>query len=97
MIPGLQSSKLNKENLIRQFRSITNATQNDASRILKQNGYRLEASIDAFYSDEMALANASSSKSGGSSTSDRKAEEEAKSKLNKLFDNYKGAEQGEGR
>lgn len=87
MFLSLQSSsKTNRENLIKQFRGITNATQNDASRILKQNGYRLEASVDAFYNDEVALANASKGPNGN----DKKAEKESKEKLGALFDKYKG-------
>lgn len=83
---NMSSSKVNKEQTIRQFRSVTNATQNDASRLLKQNGYRLEAAIDAFYSDETALNNAS--KSTGNSTS-AKSEKETREKLGKLFDTWK--------
>ncbi|UZJ51562.1 hypothetical protein CBS101457_000882 [Exobasidium rhododendri] len=79
------SSKITKENLIKQFRGITNATQNDASRILKQNGYRLEASVDAFYNDDLAIANANK----GASSSDKKAEKETKDRLGSIFDQYK--------
>lgn len=79
-------SSKNRESTIKQFRSLTNATQNDASRILKQNGYRLETAIDAFYSDEIAMNNAAK----GAGTSDRKAEKEVKEKLGSLFDEYKG-------
>lgn len=82
----MQSSKVSRESLIKQFRAITNATQNDAARILKQNGYRLEASVDAFYSDDAAISNASK----GSSAGDKRAEKEAKDKLGALFDQYKG-------
>jgi hypothetical protein len=82
----VQSSKVNRESIIKQFRGITNATQNDASRILKQNGYRLEASVDAFYSDDLALSNANK----GASSSEKKAEKESKEKLGALFDQYKG-------
>jgi DCN1-like protein 1/2 len=78
--------------MIKQFRAITNATQNDASRILKQNGYRLEASVGAFYSDEVAMSNATK----GASGSDRKAEKEMKEKLGAIFDQYKG-ESGNGK
>lgn len=81
----VKSSKTKRDSLIRQFRSITNATQNDASRLLKQNGYRLEASIDAFYSDSSALANASKA-----NTTDRKSEKDTREKLGSLFDKYKG-------
>lgn len=72
--------------MIKQFRAITNATQNDASRILKQNGYRLEVSVGAFYSDEVAMSNANKGVSG----SDKKAEKEIREKLGALFDKYKG-------
>jgi hypothetical protein len=53
---------------------------------LKQNGYRLEASVDAFYSDDVAISNANK----GASSSDKKLEKEIKDKLGALFDQYKG-------
>lgn len=86
ILTSQSSSKTSRESLIKQFRGITNATQNDASRILKQHGYRLEASVDAFYNDEIALTNASK----GSNGSDKKAEKESREKLGALFDKYKG-------
>lgn len=46
----------------------------------------METSVDAFYSDEVALANASK----GASGSDKKAEKESKEKLGALFEKYKG-------
>lgn len=85
----MSSSRVNKEQTIRQFRSVTNATQNDASRLLKQNNYRLEAAIDAFYSDEVALNNASKTSAGSTSA---KSEKETKDKLSKIFDKYKDEE-----
>ncbi|PWN38367.1 DUF298-domain-containing protein, partial [Meira miltonrushii] len=86
------SSKVNKEQTIRQFRSVTNATQNDASRLLKQNNYRLEAAIDAFYSDEVALNNASKTSTNSTSA---KSEKETREKLGKLFDTWKDEDEGE--
>ena len=90
----MSSSKVNKEQIIRQFRSVTNATQNDASRLLKQNNYRLEAAIDAFYSDESALGNASKNSSNNASSS-AKSEKESREKLGKLFDTWKDEDEGE--
>lgn len=89
---NMSSSKINKEQTIRQFRSVTNATQNDASRLLKQNGYRLEAAIDAFYSDEVALANASKTPTNSTSA---KSEKETREKLGNLFDTWKDEDEGE--
>ncbi|PWN41468.1 DUF298-domain-containing protein, partial [Ceraceosorus guamensis] len=78
------SSKTTKEAAIRQLRQITNATQPDAQRLLKANGYRIEAAVDAFYADDAAMSNAAKAAGGGV-----KGEKESKEKLGKLFDQYK--------
>ncbi|PWN46762.1 defective in cullin neddylation protein 1, partial [Violaceomyces palustris] len=88
------SSKSGKEALIRQFRSITNATQADAQRLLRSTNYRLEAATDAFFSDPTAMANAA--KAAGPSAADKKAERESRERLNHLFDKYKGEREREG-
>ncbi|KAE8228714.1 hypothetical protein CF326_g6343 [Tilletia indica] len=82
------SSKVSKESVIKQFRSITNATPADAQRILKAHSYRLTAALDAFYDDPQAVEAASKAGSGSSSAS-KKAEKESKDRLNALFDEYK--------
>ncbi|CEH12478.1 Uncharacterized conserved protein [Ceraceosorus bombacis] len=80
----MSSSKTTKEAAIRQLRQITNATQPDAQRLLKANGYRIEAAVDAFYADDAAMSNAAKAAGGG-----LKGEKESKEKLGKLFDQYK--------
>ncbi len=81
------SSAAKKEAILRQFRQLTNATPQDAHRILKAHGYRLEPATDAFFNDEQAQINASAS----SSTLDKKTEREVKERLNALFDRFRDA------
>ncbi|KAJ9477499.1 Defective in cullin neddylation protein 1 [Pseudozyma hubeiensis] len=81
------SSAAKKEAILRQFRSLTNATPQDAHRILKAHGYRIEPATDAFFNDEQAQINASAS----SSTLDKKTEREVKERLNALFDRFRDA------
>ncbi|CAD6887679.1 unnamed protein product [Tilletia controversa] len=82
------SSKVTKESVLKQFRTITNATSTDAQRILKAHSYRLTAALDAFYDDAGAVQNASKAGSGSGSAS-KKAEKESRDRLNALFDEYK--------
>lgn len=82
------SSAAKKEATLKSFRNITNATPQDAHRILKAHGYRLEPATNAFFSDEQAQLNASSAASK-SSTQDRKSEKESRDRLNALFDQFK--------
>lgn len=79
------SSSAKKEAILRQFRQLTNATPQDAHRILKAHGYRIEPATDAFFNDEQAQINASAS----SSTLDKKTEREVKERLNALFDRFR--------
>ncbi|KAJ1032729.1 hypothetical protein NDA16_000750 [Ustilago loliicola] len=79
------SSSAKKEAVLRQFRQLTNATPQDAHRILKAHGYRIEPATDAFFNDEQAQINASAS----SSTLDKKTEREVKERLNALFDRFR--------
>lgn len=72
---------------MRQFRQLTNATPQDAHRILKAHGYRIEPATDAFFNDEQAQINAATS----SSTLDKKTEREVKERLNALFDRFRDA------
>lgn len=81
------SSAAKKEAILRQFRQLTNATPQDANRILKAHGYRIEPATDAFFNNEQAQINASIS----SSTLDRKSEREVKERLNALFDRFRDA------
>ncbi|SPO21635.1 related to DCN1 - scaffold-type E3 ligase [Ustilago trichophora] len=81
------SSAAKKEAILRQFRQLTNATPQDAHRILKAHGYRIEPATDAFFNDEQAQINASAS----SSTLDKKTEREVKERLNALFDRFRDA------
>ena len=81
------SSSAKKEAILRQFRQLTNATPQDAHRILKAHGYRIEPATDAFFNDEQAQINASAS----SSTLDKKTEREVKERLNALFDRFRDA------
>ncbi|GAC97005.1 hypothetical protein PHSY_004589 [Pseudozyma hubeiensis SY62] len=81
------SSAAKKEAILRQFRSLTNATPQDAHRILKAHGYRIEPATDAFFNDEQAQINAFAS----SSTLDKKTEREVKERLNALFDRFRDA------
>ncbi|CBQ70655.1 conserved hypothetical protein [Sporisorium reilianum SRZ2] len=81
------SSSAKKEAILRQFRQLTNATPQDAHRILKAHGYRIEPATDAFFNDEQAQVNASAS----SSTLDKKTEREVKERLNALFDRFRDA------
>jgi DCN1-like protein 1/2 len=81
------SSSAKKEAILRQFRQLTNATAQDAHRILKAHGYRIESATDAFFNDEQAQINASAS----SSTLDKKTERELKERLNALFDRFRDA------
>ncbi|KAK0564721.1 Scaffold-type E3 ligase [Tilletia horrida] len=83
----MSSSKASKESILKQFRSITNATPADAQRILKAHGYRLTNAVDAFYDDSIAVENAN--KASSSSSSAKKAEKESRDRLNALFDEYK--------
>ncbi|EPQ28259.1 uncharacterized protein PFL1_04086 [Pseudozyma flocculosa PF-1] len=86
------SSSRNREALIRQFRAITNATQQDAQRLLKASSYRIEAATDAFFSDATAMANAAKA-SGASAGVDKKTDKEATDRLSQLFDKYKDADE----
>ncbi|CDR99868.1 hypothetical protein, partial [Sporisorium scitamineum] len=81
------SSSAKKEAILRQFRQLTNATPQDAHRILKAHGYRIEPATDAFFNDEQAQINASAP----SSTLDKKTEREVKERLNALFDRFRDA------
>lgn len=81
------STAAKREATLKSFRNITNATPQDAHRILKAHGYRLEPATNAFYSDEQAQLNASSA--AKSSTVDRKSEKESRDRLNALFDKFK--------
>ncbi|PWZ03251.1 DUF298-domain-containing protein [Testicularia cyperi] len=88
------STSAKKEAILKQFRSITNATPQDAHRILKAHSYRLEPATNAFFSDTQAQLNAaaaaaaSSSSSSSSRALDKKAEKELKDRLNALFDDF---------
>lgn len=82
------SSSAKKEAALKSFRSITNATPQDAHRILKAHGYRLEAATNAFFSDEQAQLNAGSVASKNS-VQDKKSEKESRDRLNALFDQFK--------
>lgn len=79
------SSSAKKEAVLRRFRELTNATPQDAHRILKAHGYRIESATNAFFNDEQAQINASAS----SSTHDKKTEREVKERLNALFDRFR--------
>lgn len=81
------SSSAKKEAILRDFRQLTRATPQDAHRILKAHGYRLEAATNAFFSDEQAQLNALAS----SSTLDKKTEREVTQRLNTLFDRFRAA------
>ncbi|KAI3479485.1 hypothetical protein L1887_58443 [Cichorium endivia] len=81
------SSSAKKEAILRDFRQLTRATPQDAHRILKAHGYRLEAATNAFFSDEHAQLNALAS----SSTLDKKTEREVTQRLNTLFDRFRAA------
>lgn len=81
------SSSAKKEAILRQFRQLTKATPQDAHRILKAHGYRIEPATDAFFNDEQAQINASAS----SSTLDKKTEREVKERLDALFDRFRDA------
>ncbi|POW07045.1 hypothetical protein PSTT_08582, partial [Puccinia striiformis] len=52
------TSKAQKEKMMTEFRSFTNAIPADASRICKKAGYRLEVAFELFYNDSMAQSNA---------------------------------------
>ncbi|KDN43900.1 defective in cullin neddylation protein 1 [Tilletiaria anomala UBC 951] len=81
------STKTSKEAALRSFRAITNASTADATRLLKNNSYRVEAAVDDFYNDPVAISNAA--KAGSSSSMEKKKVKEATEKLGKLFDDYK--------
>ncbi|MBW0516168.1 hypothetical protein O181_055883 [Austropuccinia psidii MF-1] len=51
-------SKAQKEKMMAEFRSFTNAIPADASRICKKAGYRLDMAIELFYNDSLAQINA---------------------------------------
>ncbi|PLW06403.1 hypothetical protein PCANC_16338 [Puccinia coronata f. sp. avenae] len=52
------TSRAQKEKMVAEFRSFTNAIPADASRICKKAGYRLEVAFDLFYNDQLAQLNA---------------------------------------
>ncbi|SAM77774.1 related to DCN1-scaffold-type E3 ligase [Ustilago bromivora] len=79
------SSSAKKEAVLRRFRELTSATPQDAHRILKAHGYRIESATNAFFNDKQAQINASAS----SSTLDKKTEREVKERLNALFDRFR--------
>ncbi|SNX82630.1 related to DCN1 - scaffold-type E3 ligase [Melanopsichium pennsylvanicum] len=81
------SSSAKKEAVLRQFRQLTNATPQDAHRILKAHGYRIEPATDAFFNDSQAQLNASAS----TSSLDKNREREVKERLNSLFDRFRDA------
>ncbi|KAH9451369.1 hypothetical protein MJO28_009098 [Puccinia striiformis f. sp. tritici] len=54
----MSTSKAQKEKMMTEFRSFTNAIPADASRICKKAGYRLEVAFELFYNDSMAQSNA---------------------------------------
>ncbi|KAN0060902.1 Scaffold-type E3 ligase [Thecaphora frezii] len=82
------SSSRNREALVRQFRQITNATPQDAQRLLKATSWRIEAATEAFFNDSTAMANAAKA-SGSSAGVDKKTDKEATENLSELFDKYK--------
>ena len=84
----LQATKAAKDQALKSFRAITNATQADATRLLKNNNYRVEHAVEDFYLDPIAMANAT--KAGGGTAADKKKLKETQDKLGVLFDEYKG-------
>lgn len=89
--PTQQTSKATQANLLKQFRSLTNASAADGTRLLKSSNWRIEAAVDAFYNDATAMSNAaaSSSSSGAAKGStSAKREKEARDKLGAIFDRF---------
>jgi len=72
---------------VKQLREFTSATQQDATRLLKTHSWRLDAAMDAFFSDPTAMANASKNTNAAGLA---KIERALKEKLGKQFDEYKG-------
>lgn len=92
-----QSSKTKqREESIKQFRSLTNASQADANRLMKAASYRLEAAIELFYGDAAAMSNASKASGSSSSAASASGSKDAEKKLSAIFDQYKDAESTEG-
>lgn len=82
-----QANKYARDAAVKQMREFTQATQADATRLLKTNSWRLEAAMDAFYSDPVAMANSNKANAGAINA---KAEKALREKLGNQFDEYKG-------
>ncbi|CAO1624971.1 unnamed protein product [Parajaminaea phylloscopi] len=80
------STKKTQDSLLKQFRSITNAAQADAVRILKARGWKLEAAVEAFYNDPAAQRSAAAASTRSSSDA---ASSTSTKKLNDIFGQYK--------
>lgn len=75
--PLAQSTKATRDAAIKQFRSITNATAADATRLMKQANYQVQSAVELFFKDGAAQKGAAggSSSSAGASASSRKDSE----------------------